>query len=181
MTERPEPHPGPDGATTRLDPRTPIVARVTSALAVTGGLLALAVAILVTASVLGRWLIGAPIEGDFEFVKMATAITVFLYLPYTQWRRGNIMVDTFTGWISPRARDRLDAFWDLVYAAFAAFLTWCLFFGTTDTIRSGETTMQRQIPLWPSIAISEILVVVLTVTTIATAAKLLRRKQDQNV
>ena len=34
---------------------------------------------------------------------MATAIAVFAYLPYTQARRGNIMVDTFTSWL-PRAR-----------------------------------------------------------------------------
>ncbi len=151
-----------------------LIGSASSALAVCGGLLALAVAVLATASVLGRWLFNAPIDGDFEFVKMATAVTVFMYLPYAQWRRGNIMVDTFTGWMSPAARRALDAFWDLVYAAFAAFMAYALFFGTSDAIRSGETTMQRQIPLWPSIGLSDLLAALLCIVTLATAWQLLR-------
>lgn len=150
------------------------IGALTSSLAVAGGLLALAVAIVATVSVLGRWLFSAPIDGDFEFVKMATAVTVFMYLPYTQWRRGNIMVDTFTGWMSPRLRRTLDAFWDLVYAAFAGFMAWSLFYGTTDAIRSGETTMQRQIALWPSIGLSDLLAAFLCIATLATAWQLLR-------
>jgi TRAP-type C4-dicarboxylate transport system permease small subunit len=154
----------------------PVIARLASALAVGGGLLALAVAILATVSVLGRWLFDAPIDGDFEYVKMATAVTVFMYLPYTQWRRGNIMVDTFTGWLSPRARELIDAFWDLVYAAFAGFTAWCLYFGASDAVRSGETTMQRQIPIWPSIAVSDALAAFLCIVALATAWNLLRAR-----
>lgn len=162
-----------------VDPH--IIGRMASALAVLGGLTALAVAILATLSVLGRWLFNAPIEGDFEFVKMGAAITVFMYLPYTQWRRGNIVVDTFTGWMSPRARRLVDAFWDFAYAAFAGFMTWTLLHGTVDAIRSGETTMQRQIAIWPSIALADALAAFLCVVTLATAWILLRdRSADRS-
>jgi TRAP-type C4-dicarboxylate transport system permease small subunit len=148
--------------------------RVTGLIAVAGGLLAMAVAVLVTVSVVGRWLFRSPIDGDFEFVKMATAVAVFAYLPYTQARRGNIVVDTFTGGISPVARARIDAFWDLAYAAFMGFLAYALTLGTMDAIRSGETTMQRQLLIWPSIGVSMLLCALLAVTALITGLALLR-------
>ena len=51
--------------------------RLTGICAALGGLLTLAVALLATVSVLLRWLISSPIDGDFEYVKMATAVAVF--------------------------------------------------------------------------------------------------------
>ncbi len=147
--------------------------RLTGAVATLGGVLALGVALLVTTSVLGRWLLGVPIEGDFEFVKMATAIAVFAYLPYTQARRGNIMVDTFTMGLGVRTRQVIDAFWDLAYAAFIAFLAYALLQGTLDALKSGETTMQRQILIWPSIGLSMLLCGLLAITAVASAVALL--------
>ncbi len=148
--------------------------RITGYVAIFGGLLALAVALLATTSVLGRWLFSSPIEGDFEFVKMATAVAVFAYLPYTQARRGNIMVDTFTMGLNDRTRRLIDAFWDLVYAAFMAALAFALFIGTLDAIKSGETTMQRQILLWPTIGLSMLLCALLAITALFTALHLLK-------
>jgi TRAP-type C4-dicarboxylate transport system permease small subunit len=153
--------------------------RLTGLVAILGGLLALAVALLVTTSVLGRWLFNAPIDGDFEFVKMATAIAVFAYLPYTQARRGNIMVDTFTGWLGRRGNARIDAFWDLAYAGFMGFCAWALVNGTLDAIRSGETTMQRQLLLWPSIALATALCGLLAMTAVLSAFRLIRSSQTE--
>ncbi len=150
----------------------PLIERLTGLVAVFGGLLALAVAALVVVSVLGRWLFSMPVEGDFEFVKMATAIAVFAYLPYTQARRGNIMVDTFTGWMSRAAQDRLDAFWDLAYAAFMAACAYGLFNGARDALRTGETTMQLQISVWPAIALCAVLCVLLVLTCVVTFRRL---------
>jgi TRAP-type C4-dicarboxylate transport system permease small subunit len=152
------------------------IERVTGVIAILGGLLTLAVALLATASVLGRWLYSAPIDGDFEYVKMATAIAVFAYLPYTQARRGNIMVDTFTGWLPARARQFIDAFWDLAYAALMGYVGYCLVYGTLDAVKSGETTMQRQLLIWPSIAVSTALCIFVAITAVLTAALLLGKK-----
>jgi TRAP-type C4-dicarboxylate transport system permease small subunit len=148
--------------------------RLTGYIATFGGALALAVALLATTSVLGRWLFNAPIDGDFEFVKMATAIAVFAYLPYTQARRGNIMVDTFTMQLSTKTQRRIDAFWDIAYALFVAFLTYALLQGTLDALKSGETTMQRQILIWPSIGLSMLLCAVLAITAVISAVALLK-------
>jgi TRAP-type C4-dicarboxylate transport system permease small subunit len=107
---------------------------------------------------------------------MATAVAVFAYLPYTQARRGNIYVDTFTGWLPEGGRRALDAFWDLVYAAFMAFVAYCLVYGSLGAIQSGETTMQRQLPIWPSIVLSTALCMILALTALATAVALFSRR-----
>lgn len=155
-------------------PASPVIERVTGVVAVLGGLLTLGVAMLATASVGMRWLLNAPIDGDFEYVKMATAVAIFAYLPYTQARRGNIMVDTFTGWLPPRAQAVLDAVWDLVFAALMAYLAYCLFHGALGALRSGETTMQRQLVIWPSIALCVVLAALVAITAVDTALRLLR-------
>jgi TRAP-type C4-dicarboxylate transport system permease small subunit len=154
----------------------PFIDRATSLVAVAGGLLAMAVAGLVVASVLGRWLFSTPVEGDFDFVRMATAIAVFAYLPYTQARRGNIMVDTFTNGLPKRIRNGMDAFWDLAFAAFMGLCAYGLFNGALDALRTGETTMQLQLAVWPAIALGAALCALLTLTCIATALRLLKAR-----
>jgi TRAP-type C4-dicarboxylate transport system permease small subunit len=154
------------------------IEQLTGWVAMLGGLLALAVALLVTTSITLRWLFSAPIDGDFEFVKMATAVAVFAYLPYTQARRGNIMVDTFTGWLPERVRNALDAFWDIAYAGLMGFAGYCLIIGSLEALKSGETTMQRQIVLWPSIALATALCILLAATSIVTAFRLMSKPTD---
>lgn len=156
------------------------IERLTGAVAILGGLLALAVALLATASVLMRWIFNAPIDGDFEFVKMATAVAVFAYLPYTQARRGNIMVDTFTGWLPAKAQRGLDACWDAVYAMVMGYIAYCLMHGTLDALASGETTMQRQLLIWPSIAVSALLCALLAATAVVSAVNLLSGRRQGN-
>ncbi|MCC7049296.1 MAG: TRAP transporter small permease [Alphaproteobacteria bacterium] len=154
-------------------PVTPIE-RISGVVAVLGGLLSLAIAVLVVASVLGRWLFGTPINGDFEYVKMGTAIAVYCALPYCQILRGNIVVDTFTNRLSARTNALIDAFWDIVYAGMMALLTLCLFNGTLDYIRSGETTMMTQVLVWPAIAVCMLLSALLTCAALATAVQRVR-------
>ena len=89
-----------------------------------GGVLAVGVAVLVVVSVLGRWLLYKPVPGDFELVRIATALTVFAYLPYTQARRANIMVDTFTQRLQQRVRDAIDAFCDRHHLELIGRLPW---------------------------------------------------------
>jgi TRAP-type C4-dicarboxylate transport system permease small subunit len=149
------------------------IERVTGWIAVFGGMLALAVALLATTSVVMRWLFNAPIDGDFEYVKMATAVAIFAYLPYTQARRGNIMVDTFTNWLPARVTELMDAFWDLAYAGLMGYVGYCLVFGSLDALKSGETTMQRQLVIWPSIALATLLCIILAATAVLTAIRLL--------
>jgi TRAP-type C4-dicarboxylate transport system permease small subunit len=156
--------------TTRAGP----LDRLITAIAIGGGVLSVATALLVVISVLGRWLFSSPVEGDFEFVKMATAVSVFCFLPYTQIRRGNIMVDTFTGWLPAGAQRALDVLGDLLFAAIMAVLTYCLILGTRDFINTGETTMMRGLVLWPAILTCTLLCGLTVVSALITATRLIR-------
>lgn len=148
---------------------------LTGAIAVLGGVLMLAAATLVVVSVLGRWLLSSPVDGDFEFVKMGTAIAIFAYLPFTQARRGNIIVDTFTTRLPLRVQSGLDALWTALYALVAGAIAYALTHGVREAFESGETTMQRQIVLWPSIAICTVLAGLLAVTAAVSAIAILTR------
>jgi TRAP-type C4-dicarboxylate transport system permease small subunit len=92
-------------------------------------------------SVLMRWLLGAGISGDFELVQIATALGAFAFLPLCQARHGNVIVDSFTTRLSRRARHRLDALWDLTYAALIAIISWRLVLGAFDAFASETTSM----------------------------------------
>jgi TRAP-type C4-dicarboxylate transport system permease small subunit len=153
----------------------PAVDRAIGWVAIGGGVLALGMALLVTVSVLGRWLFSTPIEGDFEFVKMGTALAVFCYLPYTQVQRGNIMVDSLTTRLPRRGRALLDTLWDLVYAGVALLMAHGLFTGATEALKSRETTMQLQLLVWPAIGICALLALLLCLSALLSAARLLRR------
>jgi TRAP-type C4-dicarboxylate transport system permease small subunit len=157
----------------KADQPPPTIERVASVFAVIGGTLALGVALLVTVSVLGRWLFSKPVEGDFEFVKMATALGIFAYMPYTQARRGNIMVDTFTMKLPGNITRTMDAFWDIIFACAMTFCAYGLFVGTRDAMKTGETTMQLQIIMWPVIGASALLCAVTAVTAVLTGIRLL--------
>jgi TRAP-type C4-dicarboxylate transport system permease small subunit len=142
------------------------------ALALAGGVLMLVVAGLVTSSVLMRWLLGDGISGDFELVQIATALGAFAFLPLCQARRGNVIVDTFTAKLSRRARDRLDALWDLTYAVIIAVLSWRLAVGALDAFASQTTSMVLGIPQGYAIAACAVMGIFLAIVAVATGIRL---------
>jgi TRAP-type C4-dicarboxylate transport system permease small subunit len=152
------------------------VARVARALAIIGGLLSVASALLVTTSVTLRWLGFGSINGDFELVQIGVALSVFCFLPLTQARRGNIMVDTFTTWLPLRVQRAMDAFWDFVYAGFMALTAWCLMNGARDALASGLTSAMLGLNLWPVFAATVLLILLLVMTAGDTALQLLRSR-----
>lgn len=155
-----------------------VLARLAHMTAVAGGLLSLAVALLVTASVTGRWFGIGAISGDFELVKIAVAVSVFCFLPFTQLRRGNIVVDTFTSRLTPGTTRAIDAFWDLVFAAMIALLAWCTLNGAREALASGLNSMVLGVPLGPVFVVCALLLVLLALTAVATALRLFRQPAE---
>lgn len=164
-----------DTSVPREFPRVPRPLEIIAqALALVGGAVALAVAVIVAASILGRWLFSMPIPGDFELVQMGTAVAVFAFLPYCQTVRGNIVVDTFTAGLPVRIRGRMDGLWDGVFAAAMALVAACLMRGTLDTFSSQEVSMVLRIPVWPGVAFGALSSAFLAIVSVASAYSLLR-------
>jgi len=126
---------------TRLDPVGRVLFDTCRLFAVVGGLLLTAVGLLTVASVTGRYLFSAPIEGDFELVQLGTALSVFAFLPWCQMVRGNVIVDFFTANLSPRRQGLLDALGALAFAAVAALLAVQLTQGGMDMYETQEQTV----------------------------------------
>jgi TRAP-type C4-dicarboxylate transport system permease small subunit len=140
-------------------------------LAVLGGLLMLAVALLSTASVVLRWATTQPIQGDFEIVSIGGGLAVFLCLPWAQRCGANIMVDSFTtkapGWFN-RA---LDGLWSLVFGGVCVVLAWRMTLGAQDTIGSGTVSMVLSLPYGWAMALAAGCFAVTAVVALATAFK----------
>jgi TRAP-type C4-dicarboxylate transport system permease small subunit len=165
-----------EGAGGRSFDYGPLVA-VTRPLAIAGGLLMLAVSIVVVVSVVMRWLINYSVPGDIELVQIGTALAVFAFLPLCQAHRGNIMVDTFTNRLPARVQHSLDALWDLTYAGMAAIIAWRLAVGAYDTIRSQTVSMMLSLPIGWAIAACAVMATLLVAVAVGTAVVLLRARR----
>jgi len=107
-------------------------------LAILGGLLTCAMAVIVTVSVSGRYLFRWPIPGDYDIVGILCGCAIFAFLPYCQLTRGNVLVDFFTVGASPRAKACLDAGGTALYLAAAILFTWRLYYGMLELRQSSE-------------------------------------------
>lgn len=140
------------------DPVGRLLYRVTRGLALAGGLVLLALVLLVVYSITGRALVDVPMlsgvirpfSGDFELVELGTAAAVFAFLPYCQLMRGNVAVDFFTANASPRSRALLAFLGDLIYFAIAAVLAWRMSGALVEMVgaRYQQTTMILGWPIW---------------------------------
>jgi TRAP-type C4-dicarboxylate transport system permease small subunit len=165
---------GPEGGGEAAGRSGGLLERLARALAIAGGTLMLATALMVFASVLGRWIFRTGIKGDFEMVQIATAVAVFSFLPLCQWRRGNVFVDTFTLRTPAWFNSKLDALWDIVYAAFAALIAWRLALGAFDSISSRTSSMVLAIPTGWAIAATACMAAFLAVVTLVAAMRVYR-------
>ena len=134
-------------------PRGPI-ARLATGFALAGGLVLLAVALMVSASVLLRWLAGVPIKGDIELVQVGGGLAVLGFLAYGTLMRANIFVDSFTGWLPARVNQAIDGFWNLVWGVVALVLAERMGIGAIEALRSHTTTIGLlAVPLWWAIGL----------------------------
>ena len=163
------------GSTASTGPVARLVRQGSAALAILGGVLVLALAVLVTASVLLRWLTSQGIPGDFELAQMGMSIAVFAFLPFCQLHRHNIFVDTFTSMAPRRFQAALDALWALIYAVIAGLIAWEMVIGAWETIANATTTMVLELPVGWAIVVAALLTAWLTLVALYTATQALAR------
>lgn len=150
-------------------PRVRWLDRLAAALAIAGGTLTCLAAVLVTVSVVGRWLFNSPIPADYEMVEIAVGVAVFAFLGQTQARNGHIAVDTFTLRLPVRVNATIDGIWDLVLAGFLGFFAWGLYAGGMDARANGLTLIQLPWPVWPVYLLCSLLAALACLIAVATA------------
>lgn len=122
--------------------------RLCDASAAIGAIVLIGIACMTTVSVIGRAFFAHPILGDVELVQLGGAVVVASFLPYTQFRRANIIVDFFTTGASARTQRRLDAFGTWLYTLVLAVIAWRVAAGGIAIHDAGERSMLMGLPLW---------------------------------
>ena len=116
--------------------------------AVVGGAVLIAMAAMTVVSVIGRTFFDSPILGDVELVQLGLAVCVATFLPYTQFRSANIIVDFFTTRASPSSQRWMDGLGCVLYAAMTGLIAWRVYAGGVMAQENQEASMLMNLPLW---------------------------------
>ncbi|MFN3630141.1 MAG: TRAP transporter small permease [Casimicrobiaceae bacterium] len=125
--------------------------RLAAWLAIAGGLILCAIALMTVASVTGRAFVWAglgPIPGDFELVELGVAVAVFFFLPWCHLRDGHATVDLLYTRLPVLVQRRLVLVSEWLMLAVWVLLTWRLGHGLADKFGDRETTFILQLPVW---------------------------------
>ncbi len=125
-----------------------LVLHISTAWAILGGLVLVAVALMNFASVVSFAVLNKSFNGDFELTEIGVAIAAFAFLPYCQIANLNVTADIFTA--------RASRFWLSIFSlmgstialCFGAILLWRMYAGMIDMKTYDSTTATLQIPLW---------------------------------
>ena len=134
----------------------------------------LAIAVLVTVSVLSRWTTSESVRGDFDLVQIGVALAIFAFLPFCQLRGANIFVDSFTTRLPARGRAALDALWSLLYAAAAGVIAWRMAAGARETVANGTTSMVLGLPIGWAMVVATAFMAWLAVAALVVAIRAVR-------
>lgn len=118
-----------------------------------GGAVLVAMTLMSVASIAGRTLFHSPVQGDFELVQIGCAMGLSAFLPWTQLRRANIVVDFFTMALPRQPRAVLDAAGALLVAVVMLLICWRTAAGLQSVKAAGETTMIIGLPIWIAYAV----------------------------
>jgi TRAP-type C4-dicarboxylate transport system permease small subunit len=116
--------------------------------AVLAGVLLTVITLMTCVSVIGRNTVGWTIVGDFELTGSAAGAAVALFLPWCQWRRGNIIVDFFTAKASAATQRAFDRIGALLLAVVMALMTWRTTIGGLNAWKSQAGSMMLGFPEW---------------------------------
>ena len=167
-----------NGAGRPTDPVGRLLHAIARWLAVLGGAILAAMALLTTVSIAGRATFSAPVRGDFELVAIGTGIAVFAFLPWCQLTRGNVLVDFFMVKAPVRAKALCDALGGILYVLLGALLTWRMVYGGIDMHQYAELSLTLNFPRWTTFPVSVVLMAFLIAVTAYTVHRSFREMRE---
>jgi TRAP-type C4-dicarboxylate transport system permease small subunit len=125
-----------------------VLANLSKLCAIVAGCLLVLITLMTCISVIGRDTIGRSIVGDFELSGAAAGAAIALFMPWCQYKRGNIVVDFFTSNASQLTQSRLDRLGALLLALVMALLTWRSSLGGLNAWSTQSGSMMLGFPEW---------------------------------
>jgi len=123
----------------------------TRCLALLGGWLLLAVALVTTIDALLRDFLGRPLPGTFEATELVLAAIIFFGLPYTSLTDGHVSVDFLTGRLGQRTQYAIIAVNAVICAVLFAVITLQMTALAAEFLATQRTTITMRIPIFPCI------------------------------
>jgi TRAP-type C4-dicarboxylate transport system permease small subunit len=116
--------------------------------AIAAGLLLIFITLMTCMSVVGREAIGKTVVGDFELSGAAAGAAIALFLPWCQFKRGNILVDFFTTKAPEKAQNAMERFGTLLLACVMGLMAWRTTLGGLNAWATQSGTMMLGFPEW---------------------------------
>jgi TRAP-type C4-dicarboxylate transport system permease small subunit len=123
----------------------------TRRLAMLGGWLLLAVALVTAIDALLRDFLGRPLPGTFEATGLVLAVIIFFGIPYTSLTDGHVSVDFLTGRLGARTQHAIIAVNALVCAGLFGVITLQMMALAGEFLATQRTTITMRIPVFPCI------------------------------
>lgn len=120
-------------------------------LAILGGVILTALALMTVVSIIGRALIFlglGPVPGDFELVEQGVGVAIFWFLPWCMLQRGHVTVDILFDRFPRGVQAVLTLIGNLILAAIAIVIARQLWLGLSEKLAYGDTTWILGIPIW---------------------------------
>jgi TRAP-type mannitol/chloroaromatic compound transport system permease small subunit len=117
-------------------------------LAITGGLVFVALVAMELVSIVGRKLFAWPVPGDVEMLQMCAAFASSAFFAWCHLANGDVKIDFFTHNLRPRQVAALDAVGSLLVGAFGTLIAWRSAAGAVTVFEAGETSAVLGWPVW---------------------------------
>jgi TRAP-type C4-dicarboxylate transport system permease small subunit len=85
----------------------------------------------------------------FDISRLMLGVAIFWGIASTSYRDEHIQVDFVWEWLGPLGRRVVDFISAAVLLAFLAAFAWMLVYKVDNGYRSGETTFDVHLPIWP--------------------------------
>lgn len=118
------------------------------AMAISGGVLFVALIVMSLVSIIGRKLGFGSVTGDIELMQAGTAVAATAFLPYCTLLGEHIKVDFFTENLRDSLKAPIDGLAELILALVALLLVWRTSLAAISLHESGDVTALVSLPLW---------------------------------
>lgn len=118
------------------------------AMAVSGGLLFIALILMSLVSIIGRKLGFGSVNGDIELMQAGSAVAAVSFLPYCTLLGEHIRVDFFTENMRDSLKRPIDGVTEIILAVVAVILTWRTALAAISSHEAQEVTALVSLPVW---------------------------------
>ncbi|MBL8589902.1 MAG: TRAP transporter small permease [Methylobacteriaceae bacterium] len=124
------------------------MARAAIVLAMFGVLIIAALACMLCVTIVARKLLGWQVNGDYELVQLAAALSVSMLFPWCHLTGGHVIVDLATARLPGRANLALDRIGSALLGVMALLLAWRTGVLAEQSMAQGAFSPILTLPVW---------------------------------